>query len=181
MKGHPIIFPELTVSCFPALGHKTLLAGTVSFEEALLGHLALFNFYISTLFGFSAVRKHGNYSTPSLRCCCYESSFVQILSIPLLQATKVPPALCFTRNVSPWTASFNHLPSPMLMRMSVSPSSMFQHSGAAGVWLMLGSGPSPQLYLARHQYLAWEEPFWPSVWLSLLYLIISEHVGSSSL
>lgn len=40
MKGYPIIFLELTVSCFLALGYKTLLAGTVSFEGALLGHLA---------------------------------------------------------------------------------------------------------------------------------------------
>lgn len=76
MKGDPIIFLQLTVSCFLAVGHKTLPAGAVSFEGALLGHLAfrviyLHNFSTPRLFVFLGVTKHGNYSTPSLCHCCY--------------------------------------------------------------------------------------------------------------
>lgn len=56
MKGHPIIFLELPVSCFLALGHKSLLVGAVSFEGALLGPLGfqayLFNFCKPRLFVF---------------------------------------------------------------------------------------------------------------------------------
>lgn len=47
MKGYPIIFLDLTESCFLVLGHKTLLAGTVSFEGALLGHLAFRVIYLT--------------------------------------------------------------------------------------------------------------------------------------
>lgn len=47
MKGYPIIFLELTVSSSLALGCKTLLAGTVSFEGALLGHLAFRVIYLT--------------------------------------------------------------------------------------------------------------------------------------
>lgn len=46
MKGSPIIFLELRGSCFLALGHKSLLAGTVSFDRALLGRLAFGVIYL---------------------------------------------------------------------------------------------------------------------------------------
>lgn len=62
MKGFPILFLELSV-LFPCLKGTRILAGSVSFEGAFLGHLffrAMFLILWSHVICILGVRKHGN-------------------------------------------------------------------------------------------------------------------------
>lgn len=108
MKGYPIIFLELRVSCFLVLGYKTLLAGTVSFEGALLSHLPFRVVYLTF--------RHPHYLCPRSRKAwklLYSFLFLLLLleqSGANTEHTVTPShkgATCIMQ-MSPWAASFNH-------------------------------------------------------------------------